>query len=115
MASVTAKDIPQIASFMQDIWGLVKKYWKVENDDKYWEALIKESSALGAKYKHRFCANMILAYLDYLEEVRSGRPSEVYWKRSSYWASVGNLDESAYWSEKAQYYEDNDHLNKGVK
>lgn len=73
MASVTKKDIPQIAVFMTDFWKFIKKFYIPEENDGYWEELMHEAAELGHKYsEHRLVCHLVNAYLDYLEEKQKG-------------------------------------------
>lgn len=74
MGSVKNSDIKEIFSFMGDFWNFVKEFWIPEDNDAYWEQIVKASSELNVKYQNnRFCQIMILAYMDYLEEKQTGR------------------------------------------
>lgn len=72
MASVTKEDIPEIARFMSDFWQLVKKYWKPDGTDQYWDALNEEQQQIAQKYdNHLFVIQMLCALTNYLEGIAS--------------------------------------------
>lgn len=71
MASVRKEDIPEIAQFMTEYWGIVKHYWIVEDTDEWWEKVIHVCDACYKKYNDPFVRKMVVAFIDYLEEKRN--------------------------------------------
>lgn len=67
MASVVKSDIPEVAAFMSEYWILMKNYWIAEDTDEYWDAVLKDSSALGRKYDFQFAKESLLVFLNQLE------------------------------------------------
>lgn len=67
MASAKKADIPEIASFMTDIWAFMKAFWIPEDDDGYWDDVIDGAGELGKRYQHDFCEAGICFVVDYLE------------------------------------------------
>lgn len=51
MAAITEQQKKIYSAFMQELWGLVKKYRNPEPGDAYWNAMIKDCSALSDKYQ----------------------------------------------------------------
>lgn len=68
MASVKfVKGSPEWYMF-QDYWKLCQKFWIPENNDKYWDDVVKESREFLQKYENiTFSINLIIALLDNLE------------------------------------------------
>ena len=68
MASVTAREIPDVQSFFTELWNLYKKHYIPENDDKYWELILSDFGTLRNKYENLLIAKpMILILLQELE------------------------------------------------
>ena len=55
--------LSELAEFMSEYWEYVKKHWNC-ND---FESLKRDCDALGAKYKHPFVGNLLLAVIDHAE------------------------------------------------
>jgi len=76
MASVTKDDIPSVAGFMPEFWGLIKKYYITEDDQRYWDALLDDSTELnekpGDEKERRLCRVLLLAYQNFLKEETNG-------------------------------------------
>ena len=53
MASVEAKDIPVMQQFMQPFWTCIKKFYKTESNDEYWNELCAYIDELGKKFDHK--------------------------------------------------------------
>ena len=68
MASVKKKDIPEAGKFMVDFWEHIKAVWIVEDDEGYWEDVVRRTCVLLERYKDPFCRGQVLRFLDYLEE-----------------------------------------------
>lgn len=68
MASVTAKEIPEVQQFFTELWNLYKKYYIPEDNDDYWDSMINEFTELRVKYeKVSISYKMILLIIDDLE------------------------------------------------
>lgn len=68
MASVTAKEIPEVQQFFTELWNLYKKYYTPEDSDDYWNSMINEFTELRVKYeKVSISYKMILLIIDDLE------------------------------------------------
>ena len=68
MASVTAKEIPEVQQFFTELWNLYKKYYIPEDSDDYWSSMINEFTELRVKYeKVSISYKMILLIIDDLE------------------------------------------------
>lgn len=67
MASVTKEEIPEVAKFMPQFWELIKKYYKPEDTDEYWESFNADSEKLYMSTDHILCRQMILDLTSYLE------------------------------------------------
>jgi len=50
MASVTKQDIPEMAGFMKDFWTFIKSFWQPEDNDEYFDSLIRDGDAIWFKY-----------------------------------------------------------------
>lgn len=68
MASVEAKDIPVMQQFMQPFWTCIKKFYKTESNDEYWNEMCAYIDELGKKFDHKLAKKLLIAYADYLEE-----------------------------------------------
>lgn len=62
----------QFWQFNAEFWGLQKKYINGdengERTDAYWEEVINATGELAKKFKFRYAKNMIIAFLNELEE-----------------------------------------------
>ena len=69
MAGVNKSDIPEIAAFMTEFWGFIKRYWIPEDAESgYWAEYSREATEIAERYGNdRFCEKMLLAYAEYLE------------------------------------------------
>lgn len=66
-------ELRKVWEFTKDFWQLIKKYYFQPEDPSapYWPALISEADDLATKHNHhRLAEKLILAFLDYEEEVR---------------------------------------------
>lgn len=53
----------------QDCWKLCQKYWIPEDNDGYWDAVVRESSEFMKKYEDVVMAReMALAFIESLEK-----------------------------------------------
>lgn len=55
-------------------WGLVQKYWNVEDVDDYWDSLIRDCEAFLREYHTDFSIGLIGAFIDEQERKRKGAP-----------------------------------------
>lgn len=68
MASVTAKEIPEVQQFFTELWNMYKKYYIPEDNDDYWSSMVNEFTELRVKYeKVSISYKMILIVMDDLE------------------------------------------------
>lgn len=69
MASVTAKEIPDVQGFMTDFWVMIKEFYKPEKTVGYWEDFDKRCNALNEKYhNNRLNQRLMIAFLEFLCE-----------------------------------------------
>lgn len=61
MASVTSKDIPEVFQMFGDVFNLLKKYYKPEPHDEFWEQLKIDIDLVYKKYKTELCKDILLA------------------------------------------------------
>lgn len=118
MASVEAKDIPEIKNFMGDFWNLVKTYWKPEDSDSYWQSAYNTMTVLGNQEKYKkftFCRLCILAFMDYLELTQNGNRKELYLHRAEYLRIRGATAEEDFWRSKADYEKEQEELRQKMK
>ena len=53
-----------------DFWNLCQKYWIVEDQDEYWESVIRSANDFQKKYNHILLSRRLaLAFVDALEDV----------------------------------------------
>lgn len=58
----------EIKQFMEEFWQLIKKYYKPESTDEYWNGLLTEEDRLVKRYNnHRFVMCVLCALTNYLE------------------------------------------------
>jgi len=68
VASVEKKDIPSVSEFMSCFWAMIKMFWIPENSDEYWGGVTDYADKFHKKFNNDFCDEMILSFLDYLDE-----------------------------------------------
>ncbi len=61
-------------SMFVEYWGLVQKYWNVEDVDRYWDCLIDDCGKFLHKYPTSFSSGLIGAFIDEQERKRKGAP-----------------------------------------
>lgn len=61
MASVTSKDIPEIFHMFSDVFTLLKKYYRPEPNDEFWNQLKTEIDLVYNKYKTQLCKDILQA------------------------------------------------------
>lgn len=65
--AVKAKEIPHVQQEYTDIWELVKRFYRVQNDDSYWECVIQEANAYYKKHPTPNAKGLVLHFLEELE------------------------------------------------
>lgn len=64
---VTNAEMPKEAAAFGEVYCFYQKYFKVENTDEYWEAVVKESSEINKKHNMPICKELLLAVLKEFE------------------------------------------------
>lgn len=64
-------DVHKEYRMFSDVWKFYKKYRIVENEIDYWEDVIRDGQIICRRYKDRnlLCVKLILAIIEYYEEV----------------------------------------------
>lgn len=50
-----------------DYWELCQKYWRPEDNDDYWESVVKETDVFYKKYNSQFARSLALTLVEELE------------------------------------------------
>ena len=66
-----AKGSEEWQMFM-DYWALCQKYWEPDDNDDYWESVVKETDVFYRKYNSEFAKSLALTLVNELE--RKSRP-----------------------------------------
>ena len=66
-----AKGSSEWMMFM-DFWTLCQKYWEPDDNDDYWESVVKETDVFYRKYNSEFAKSLALTLVNELE--RKSRP-----------------------------------------
>ncbi len=61
-------------SYFGEVWTFFKKYYEVQNNDKFWEKAMEEAAAINQKYHCELCKDLLMAVIDELE--RRGKAKE---------------------------------------
>ena len=61
-----AKGSSEWMMFM-DYWALCQKYWDPEDNDDYWESVVKETDVFYRKYNSEFAKSLALTLVNELE------------------------------------------------
>lgn len=79
MKPASAKDIPELQSFMKDFWEMIKQTWNVSDGtnaqgEKEWAYIVDVVDQIDGQLKEesqkQCCRWLMLAYVDFLEERR---------------------------------------------
>ena len=61
-----AKGSSEWMMFM-DFWTLCQKYWEPDDNDDYWESVVKETDVFYRKYNTEFAKSLALTLVNELE------------------------------------------------
>ena len=61
-----AKGSSEWMMFM-DYWALCQKYWEPDDNDDYWESVVKETDVFYRKYNSEFARSLELTLVNELE------------------------------------------------
>ena len=67
-----AKGSSEWMMFM-DYWALCQKYWEPDDNDDYWESVVKETDVFYRKYNSEFAKSLALTLVNELERKRRSR------------------------------------------
>lgn len=67
-----AKGSSEWMMFM-DFWGLCQKYWEPDDNDDYWESVVKETDVFYRKYNSEFAKSLALTLVNELERKSRSR------------------------------------------
>lgn len=67
-----AKGSSEWMMFM-DFWTLCQKYWEPDDNDDYWELVVKETDVFYRKYNSEFAKSLALTLVNELEKKSRSR------------------------------------------
>ena len=67
-----AKGSSEWMMFM-DYWALCQKYWQPDDNDDYWESVVKETDVFYRKYNSEFAKSLALTLVNELERKSRSR------------------------------------------
>ena len=67
-----AKGSSEWMMFM-DYWALCQKYWEPDDNDDYWESVVKETDIFYRKYNSEFAKSLALTLVNELERKSRSR------------------------------------------
>ena len=67
-----AKGSSEWMMFM-DYWALCQKYWDPDDNDDYWESVVKETDVFYRKYNSEFAKSLALTLVNELERKSRSR------------------------------------------
>lgn len=67
-----AKGSSEWMMFM-DFWTLCQKYWEPDDNDDYWESVVKETDVFYRKYNSEFAKSLALTLVNELERKSRSR------------------------------------------
>ena len=67
-----AKGSSEWMMFM-DYWALCQKYWEPDDNDDYWESVVKETDVFYRKYNSEFAKSLALKLVNELERKSRSR------------------------------------------
>ena len=67
-----AKGSSEWMMFM-DFWTLCQKYWEPDDNDDYWELVVKETDVFYRKYNSEFAKSLALTLVNELERKSRSR------------------------------------------
>ena len=56
-----------------DFWTLCQKYWEPDDNDDYWESVVKETDVFYRKYNSEFAKSLALTLVNELERKSRSR------------------------------------------
>ena len=56
-----------------DYWALCQKYWEPDDNDDYWESVVKETDVFYRKYNSEFAKSLALTLVNELERKSRSR------------------------------------------
>ena len=72
MEKKCAKGSSEWMMFM-DYWALCQKYWEPDDNDDYWESVVKETDVFYRKYNSEFAKSLALTLVNELERKSRSR------------------------------------------
>lgn len=60
MGRITKEGLKQEKQFMLDYWEFRRNFWMPEDNDDYWNELVKASDELYDKYQSSYCRDLII-------------------------------------------------------
>lgn len=64
---VTKEDIPEISNMFTVLWRFVKKYYKADSTDEYWDTVFEESNRLHKEFNTELCKDMLVSIINEFE------------------------------------------------
>ena len=63
-------------SYFGGVWKLFKKYYDVQQEPAYWDALLEDASAINQRYHCELCKDLLMAVMNELERKRVRQKSD---------------------------------------
>lgn len=68
MASVSKRDIPEVANMMPQLWETIKEFYIPEPNDRYWEELNERCEQIYRECPSRLTFHLLYGFRNYLQE-----------------------------------------------
>lgn len=64
---------PSLYEFFLDYWNFIKGYWRIYNEEDWWNCLISDMDYYVTKYSwSNFCVNLLMAFYNRCKDERPG-------------------------------------------
>lgn len=63
-------------TYFGEVWKLFKKYYDVQQEPAYWDALLEDASAINQRYNCELCKDLLMAVMNELERKRVRQKSD---------------------------------------
>ena len=67
MANIRLQKGTEEFEMFQDYWKLLQENWGVEDNDAYWDKVVRDCDLFYQKYQTSFAKELVLAYMNELE------------------------------------------------
>lgn len=63
-------------AYFGEVWTLFKKYYEVQQESVFWDALLEDASEINQRYHCELCKDLLMAVMNELERKRVRQKSD---------------------------------------